>query len=217
MQCKVQKIYKNTRYRILSIEGQTYILDMSQSIWKILFPFLTWLLPNTVYRVDEKEFNEKIRIFQDESTEKRSPLIIGLASVSAGSLLTPLSIYLELGTPPLINFFLNITAILLLFILRSYLSNQNKQKLKDKLQLNKSAEKRIWIRPNTFKSCMGCLMSYLFLLFIGIFSFLAFMEYGNLILLICSSMMFGFVFIANAATVVEGTTKIKFKKDGFYG
>ncbi|MRX73991.1 DUF443 family protein [Bacillus lacus] len=49
MKCEVQ--YTKT-LRYLKIEGNTYVLDMSQFIWNIVFPFLIWILPQTIYKVD---------------------------------------------------------------------------------------------------------------------------------------------------------------------
>ncbi|GIO23661.1 hypothetical protein J11TS1_22420 [Oceanobacillus sp. J11TS1] len=61
MQCKVQRVYKNTRFRVLKVGGEAYILDLSQSIWGLFFPFLTWITPNTVYKVDEEEANKLVQ------------------------------------------------------------------------------------------------------------------------------------------------------------
>ncbi|MRX72695.1 DUF443 family protein [Bacillus lacus] len=61
MKCEVQ-VTKTLRYRLLKIEGQTYILNMSQFIWNIVFPFLIWILPQTIYKVDGEELNRKLNI-----------------------------------------------------------------------------------------------------------------------------------------------------------
>jgi len=61
MKCEVQKAM-NIRFRILKIEGNTYILDMSQSKWNIVFPFLTWILPHTIYKVDGEEISKKLKV-----------------------------------------------------------------------------------------------------------------------------------------------------------
>ncbi|MEW9678045.1 DUF443 family protein [Lentibacillus sp. L22] len=51
MNCEVRDIPKILRYRMLTIDGEVYILDLWGSFWKIIFPFLFWILPNRVYKV----------------------------------------------------------------------------------------------------------------------------------------------------------------------
>ncbi|GIO23658.1 DUF443 family protein [Oceanobacillus sp. J11TS1] len=221
MRCKVQYIYKNPRYRLLIIDGDTYIMDISPSIWKIFIPFLIWLLPNTIYKIDERDIEEKINTFSKQSTEgmqqskeknNRGTLIIGLASVSTGSLLASLSYYFESGLSSLTSFCLSLSVIILLISLRLYLSSQNKKKFYKNITLDKASTKSIWIRPNTIKSGFVCLGAYLFSLIGGIVSSLVFIESGNLSMLICSTVFFVFLVMINIIAVLEGTTKVKFKE-----
>ncbi len=62
MECKVQGVYMNLRYRILCIGDERFILDMGDSFWKIIFPILYWILPNTAYKIDNQEMIEKIKV-----------------------------------------------------------------------------------------------------------------------------------------------------------
>lgn len=61
MKCIVHGVYMNLRYRIVTIDEKDYIVDLGDSIWKILFPFLYWILPNTAYKVNDYELIEKIK------------------------------------------------------------------------------------------------------------------------------------------------------------
>ena len=52
MKGEIKHLANNERYRMLIIEGKTYIMDIENSFWKIIFPFLFWMILNTVYRVE---------------------------------------------------------------------------------------------------------------------------------------------------------------------
>lgn len=45
----------NLRYRIITTDNKLYILDMGKSFWKILFPFLFWIFPSAIYKVNNVE------------------------------------------------------------------------------------------------------------------------------------------------------------------
>ena len=40
MKVHVENVFKNMRYKIFSVDGEHYILEIKPSFWKILFPFL---------------------------------------------------------------------------------------------------------------------------------------------------------------------------------
>ena len=61
MNCEVQHLEKNIRYRILIIDGEEYILDMERSFWKIVFPFFNWLLPSTAFKVEDTSIVEQLK------------------------------------------------------------------------------------------------------------------------------------------------------------
>lgn len=61
MNCEVQRLEDNIRYRILIINEEQYVLDMEQSFWKIIFPFLFWMLPSTVYKVEDPFILEQLK------------------------------------------------------------------------------------------------------------------------------------------------------------
>ncbi|MDY0404077.1 DUF443 family protein [Virgibacillus sp. 179-BFC.A HS] len=60
LDCEIKNMHKNVRYRILIVNDKKYILDMGKSFLKILFPFTFWILPNTVYRIEnENDLEQK--------------------------------------------------------------------------------------------------------------------------------------------------------------
>lgn len=54
MDCRVEFLKANRRYRIFHMNGQPYILDMEKSYWLIFMPILLWLLPQKIYKIDTK-------------------------------------------------------------------------------------------------------------------------------------------------------------------
>src|SRR5699024_12582909 len=60
MKCKISVIKGNLRYRILTINNKNYILDMGKSLWSYLLPALSWVIPHTVYEVNDEKIVRKI-------------------------------------------------------------------------------------------------------------------------------------------------------------
>lgn len=79
MNCEIQRLAKNIRYRILIINGEQYILDMERSFWKIIFPFLFWLVPSQIFKVEDQAIVEQLKTAKKEKAE--SSLIISLGAV----------------------------------------------------------------------------------------------------------------------------------------
>jgi len=213
MKCEVQRVRNNPRFRILKIEGNTYIIDLSQSILKIIFPFLTWIAPNTIYKVDEEDINKLQLLGNDKSKNTISILLTAGVGIFLGNLLTGLTGYLELRSTLMFNVALSGVMIILLFGLRSYFSNKNKHKLYTAISLDKTLQERILIRPKSFKHFIQCFFYYVFSLGVSLLFFLVYIQEGNLVPLIVATTFLLPMLVANAMTVLEGSTKVKFKKN----
>lgn len=94
MNCEVQRVYKNPRYRILIIEEEKYILDLGQSFWNVLFPFLFWMLPISVFKVDDPEIWRGLKEPQSKQSNIGISVIlfVGGLSVLLGQHLIPLMV-----------------------------------------------------------------------------------------------------------------------------
>lgn len=57
---EVKHLANNERYRILLISGETYIMDIERSFWRVIFPFFFWLLPNSVFRMEDQTLVEQL-------------------------------------------------------------------------------------------------------------------------------------------------------------
>ncbi|WP_416150196.1 DUF443 family protein [Salipaludibacillus sp. HK11] len=189
---------------------------MSQSIWKILFPFLTWILPHTIYKVDEKELNQKIQLVGMKQPKNNvSILVTGGIGISLGTFLTALTDYFYIQSTIVVN---SIIAgiVLVTFILVGFvLSNRNKHnfyQLIAPIAPNLLSKERIWIRPKSFKHFIYTLSMYIFFLVFFIAMFVLFITDGN-IMLIISATVFGLgLSVVNVVFVGDGPTTVKFKK-----
>lgn len=125
---EVKHLANNERYRILLIDGETYIIDIERSFWKIIFPFLFWLLPNSVFLVKDQDLVERIQIEKVKKKEVSGRTsLIGVA-YAGGMLLYPLLEYFHVPMPPLIN--LGMLGFALLFVCLLYLTFRHNRKKK---------------------------------------------------------------------------------------
>lgn len=60
MNCEVNLLTKNARYRIIHIAEEYYLIDIEKSIWLLFLPILLWLTPHKVYKINA-EIAEKLR------------------------------------------------------------------------------------------------------------------------------------------------------------
>src|SRR5699024_10876510 len=70
MKVHVENVFKNMRYKIFSVDGDHYILEIKPSFWKILFPFLYWFFRLPVYKVEDAETMKRIKTPENWSMNK---------------------------------------------------------------------------------------------------------------------------------------------------
>jgi len=208
---EVKHLANNERYRILMINGETYIMDLERSFWKIIFPFFFWLLPNFVFKVEDQALVEQL---QTEKMERVGvsgrASIIGIA-YAGGVFLSPLMNYFNVPMSPLVNIALLILALILVGLLYFNFSHNRKKKLYDVVELEALPRNKLRIRPSSIKQVIDVLFSYMFLLAICVFFFLGYIETRNIMLLIITSgLLLGFLMI-NRKAIKEGTATVKFK------
>lgn len=61
MECNVQKVSSNLRYSILNIKNNTYIVDLDRSFLAFFCPFLNWLLPQTIFTIEDKSIIDELK------------------------------------------------------------------------------------------------------------------------------------------------------------
>lgn len=117
MKCRIESLYINVRYRVLHTENENYVLDMGgSSLWKLLFPFLYWILPLTVYKTDDHQAIDAI-VFPDTAPKGLStPTFIATPiSLMLGNMIYPLIDYLDIKVTETISVI--ITSFILQFVL----------------------------------------------------------------------------------------------------
>lgn len=117
MKCNVQDMSKNLRYRILTIDGEEYILDMGRSFLKNLFPFLFWMLPNTVFKMDDPNIVGKLKSPEVSQTKTGNSSVLGGGiGVLLASLLKPIADYFAIPNTPLINTLILAMVVIFAFV-----------------------------------------------------------------------------------------------------
>lgn len=164
MDCEVQHVYKNPRYKILTIDGEKHILDMERSFWKIAFPFLFWLFPNSVFKVESKAALEKLKTPAEKQTNTSGMALLGGGiGIVLASLLGPyLMNHLGIKSPPLVNSVIVMIAVILVFLLRFYISNRNKKNLAKVAKFEQLSVHQLWIRPKSSKHFFQVFWIYFF-------------------------------------------------------
>lgn len=152
----------NPWYRVLTIEGKRYILDMGGwSFWKTLFPFAYWVFPNTVYKIGDDELIEKIIVPEVKSKST--------GGIVLANLLRPLVNYFDIEGTPFVNTIIVVLVFAIILAVFIYINVSSKKDLLQMIELNQYTKQRLWIRPQSVKHFSFILFSYLFLLAFIIF------------------------------------------------
>lgn len=212
MNCEVQRVYKNIRYRILIIGEQVYILDLGQSFWKSLFPLFFWMFPVFAYKVDDLKIIEKLNVPKVKQANRAGlGLLGGGIAVLIANLTRGLPSYFDIQSSWLVNLVTVIISVILVFSLRCYISHISKKKLYQVLKLEQLSTRRLWIRPESSKHFSLVLLNYLFFLLFSAVGFIALIDNPNVMILFISMLLLFFVSFTNFMTVTEGNTTVKFK------
>lgn len=215
MKCDIQSVVKNPRYRILAINGEHYLLDMWRSFWKIIFPFLFWLLPNTVFKVEDPELVKKLRereVKQQTKLGTAGTLLGGGIAVFLGNLLTPLIERFGVESTIGINISIVAITIILMSFLFFYMTRLSKNRLYKMINMEQLSTSRLWIRPGSIKRFLQVLFQYFFLLSLTVLFFGGFFEMQNIIMLLLAAVCFLLVLISSLLAVTGDQIVVKFKR-----
>src|SRR5690625_7706611 len=80
------------RYKVLTINQDNYIIDSDKPLWVLLFPFFYWLIPHTVYKIEDEEALQQIKSPKAKQSKHSYGRIFvaGGISVVSANLLNPL-------------------------------------------------------------------------------------------------------------------------------
>ena len=211
MKVHVENVFKNMRYKLFSIDGVYYILEIRPSFWKSLFPFLYWFFPFPVYKVEDEETVERIKTPESWSMNKSS------VAISAGGFAVLGAYYLRYLTesatfqfPVYLKFVIITLAMLSVIVLRLYVNRIKRKSLSNKVNLNQLRKREVNVKPQSFKQVIQMIISYVFFLFFVVIFYYSYIIDNNLlILLVASASLFVLTIISNIS-VKEGWTTIKF-------
>ena len=211
MNCEVQHLEDNIRYRILIIDGEQYILDMERSFWKTIFPFFVWMLPSAVFKVEDSSIVEQLK--QPNKEKVGGSWVMSLAGIGyfLGILLAPLMGYFEIPMSALVNAVLLIFALILVALLYLSMSHRRKKSLETVVNLDELSKHELWIRPSSKKQVFKLLALYLMFAALNVLFFMTYIETRNIMMLFIASLFFFFYLLTSRITVEEGHTTVRFK------
>lgn len=214
MKGKVQHLANNERYRLLKIDGETYVMDIESSFWRIVFPFLFWLLPTYIFKVEKNDVIEKLKTEKMQAKGGSFFVLVTGLSYTGGILSAPLMDYFNVSIPDFLRNALLIFAVIGVTILYLLVSHYRKRKLYSVLELDALAQSKIWIRPSSVGHLVNVLFSYLFFFAASVFMFLGYIETENIMMLAISSLvLFGGFLMVNRKVVKEGKLAVKYRID----
>src|SRR5699024_1876106 len=138
MKVEIHNVFKNMRYNYFEVDGVYYILETQPSIWKYLFPFLYWLFPFTVYKVEDEKVIERISIPESSSVNKSSLMwSIGGIVVVIPTLLRGKIDNLILSMPLTVKIITFVITIGIVVLIRLYVTRSKQRDLQSKIDINK--------------------------------------------------------------------------------
>ncbi|OEH54452.1 hypothetical protein AQ616_11885 [Oceanobacillus sp. E9] len=213
MKCNVRGVFKNIRYRILEINDEEYILDMGNSIWKIIFPFLHWILPNPVYKINN-EIVDKLAVPEREQPKTISAgtgALGGLIGVFLASLIRPLANMFHIPSTSLINFIITILVVIIALSVFIYINTRSKRNLTAIVDYKHYPRKKLWIRPPSLKFFSSLCFFYLFFMALTVVPLMGFIETGNIIVFFGGIFCLFITYMINYFTILVGNTTVRFK------
>lgn len=207
---EVKHLANNERYRLLVIDDKTYLMDIEESFWKVIFPFLFWLIPNPIYRLDDEATVDQLKTKKMERKNLDSMTTNVGIGVAGGVFLQPLAVYFFFTMTPLIKTLVMIITIILVGLLYINRRQNSEKKLDTLMNFGTLKTEQIKIRPNS----IGHFLKVIFIYFgtLG-FTIGSFLEIENYLMLIIGS-LFMFVFLlTNRRVVEEGSLVLRFKNN----
>ncbi len=210
MECKVQGVYKNIRYSVLSVGEQRYILDMGGwSFWKLLFPFAYWIFPNTVYKIDDHKLVGRITSPEVKSDSSSGDvLLVSGIGITLPNLLYPLVKYFDIESTPYINTIIVATVLFIIVAVFFYIDIRSQKSLLRKIDLHQYEKKQMCIRPCSIKHFSFILFNYFFFLGLTIVGWMAFIDLSNGFMLFFGVFFF-FILIIIDYTVFGTKARLK--------
>ena len=216
MDCEVNytAMSMRIRYKILTIDDEDYIIDADRPLWVLFIPFAYWLIPHTVYKINDKDSLKQIKDPKVKQAKSSYINIFGVGiTMLLAKILESITDYFDITTVPVVTFLIFLVTAILIISLRLYISKINQRNLYKVLNPEKLQKRKLWIRPKGIESVLIYVPMYLVGLLLVVFGVYAYFEFKNIMVLIYTLVFMFFLLFANVLTMLPGTTHVKFRKD----
>ncbi|AIF45518.1 DUF443 family protein [Virgibacillus sp. SK37] len=203
MRGDIKGVYKNPRYRILSMNNSSYIIDVGHSLWKILFPFVYWFLPHTAYKIEDYQIVEKL-ISPSVKPSNTRPIFGTGISILIASLITPFINFFDIPTSLTFNISVIVFLLIVSFIFLSYLNKMFQRHLNSKVNINEFQKSKLLVRPKSLKYIIKFLFSYFFILLFIVMGSSIYLIHGNALVLVITLFLLAFLFLISLLAIPVG-------------
>lgn len=213
MYCKAEPVVKNLCYRILTIQGKYYILDVDKPFFVYFFPFIFWLLPHRVYEIDEKTF-EELKV--NKVPRNKSFLYAGLLGVGVGYpvaqlVIKPMLNYFQIPMGLPLKILILVFTVIILLSVRVKVSRVGKEHISGIVNLNKMMHRKIRIWPKSIGYVLKLpLFGYLLFATISYFLVYIFILSGNFMFMFFFAFILFLNLMINSLVVLNGAFGIRF-------
>lgn len=230
---KVKLLYKNSRYRIILLDSEYYLIDLDKSIVGYVFFMLNWFVPQIIYKIDERTADDLIVQRIDDNDKKNLSWIKLMSVILVFNIVIPSVInsfnntkdvtYNQLQQfgdnvlliPPW-TYAVSIMISLLIPVLsiRIFFSLQEKKKMLKKVDYAKLCSYKIKIKPISMINNLKNLTVYIFFsLFLIIASILSVLLEGYWLISLCFTMIALICSMTNRLYLSASNYKIRFIKE----
>lgn len=200
MDSEVEFLMKNRQYRIIRMAGENFILDLEKSIWLIFIPFLFWLMPQRMYKVDVN-IVEELKAPTSGANNSGGIVMIGAGGAAILSPLIKPILNFTIQSTVLVNLLLLIGSAAIIIFFRLYMRQSLRNRINKTIDIEKLDTVKVKIKPKYFKQYIFPIFSYLFCGIFVIGSSLLFLETSNFIPLISFLVFLPFLLIVNTAVI----------------
>ncbi|UTR13824.1 DUF443 domain-containing protein [Salipaludibacillus sp. LMS25] len=197
-------VKKKLRYRVVTINGDHYLIDIGYPFWKGLLPYGFWLFPQTGFRLkDEKVLND-LEVAKNEGSGKVTTLT-GIG-VGLSFFLRPIMDHLNMPTSRILNGVILLFALTVILFSHLYYNRINKENLTQILDVKQLKTEKLVIRPKSISHFVIYTFLYTVIVGLSILFFTGFIESGNIILLLCCMSFFYLILLCGAIMVAPHKT-----------
>ncbi|MCR6097465.1 DUF443 family protein [Salipaludibacillus agaradhaerens] len=205
MPSDIKRIKKNLTYRIVTIDGEHYLMDTGTPFWKGLFPYSFWLFPHTVYKCDDEKLLADIQA-PPEQKAKINSIVMGCIAIFLWKIVDSVLDYFNLNVSLMMTIVILLIATVAMGICRCYISSRYKRMFHMQVNLKELSTEKMRIRPISKKIILVSLLVYVMFLG-GTISFFGIVLHSpNLIYIVFAMLFLMFFSISHFMLVMPSKT-----------